>query len=149
MVASLAMVAAGLTVTVTAVSQASPRPVRHSDAVPVPATVPAAVYRSAASAKTPVKHLVVIFDENISFDHYFGTYPKATNANGSPLHRARPEPAINGLTSASLKHNPNTFNPERLSPSQALTCDQNHSLPARAVGVQRRADGHVPAEHRS
>jgi len=24
---------------------------------------------------TPIKHLVVIFDENISFDHYFGTYP--------------------------------------------------------------------------
>jgi phospholipase C len=23
---------------------------------------------------TPIKHLVVIFDENISFDHYFGTY---------------------------------------------------------------------------
>ena len=127
MVASLAMVAAGLTVTVTAVSQASPRPVRHSDAVPVPATVPAAVYRSAASAKTPVKHLVVIFDENISFDHYFGTYPKATNANGSPF-RAKPKKlTVNGLTSALLKHNPNTFNPKRLSPSQALTCDQNHS----------------------
>lgn len=65
MVASLAMVAAGLTVTVGAVSQASPRPVRHSDAVSAPATVPAAVYRSAASAKTPIKHLVVIFDEKV------------------------------------------------------------------------------------
>jgi phospholipase C len=28
---------------------------------------------------TPIKHLVVIFQENISFDHYFGTYPYATN----------------------------------------------------------------------
>jgi phospholipase C len=28
---------------------------------------------------TPIKHLVVIFGENISFDHYFGAYPKATN----------------------------------------------------------------------
>ena len=28
---------------------------------------------------TPVKHLVVIFDENVSFDHYFGTYPDALN----------------------------------------------------------------------
>src|SRR5215472_15620512 len=28
---------------------------------------------------TPIKHLVVIFDENISFDHYFGTYPFAAN----------------------------------------------------------------------
>ena len=25
---------------------------------------------------TPIKHLVVIFQENVSFDHYFGTYPE-------------------------------------------------------------------------
>jgi phospholipase C len=24
---------------------------------------------------TPIKHVVVIFQENVSFDHYFGTYP--------------------------------------------------------------------------
>ena len=24
---------------------------------------------------TPIEHVVVIFGENISFDHYFGTYP--------------------------------------------------------------------------
>ncbi|MGN6628618.1 MAG: alkaline phosphatase family protein, partial [Candidatus Nitrosocosmicus sp.] len=29
--------------------------------------------------KTPIKHLVVIFQENVSFDHYFGTYPYAAN----------------------------------------------------------------------
>jgi phospholipase C len=28
---------------------------------------------------TPIKHLVIIFQENISFDHYFGTYPNALN----------------------------------------------------------------------
>ncbi len=28
---------------------------------------------------TPIKHLVVIFQENISFDHYFATYPNARN----------------------------------------------------------------------
>ncbi len=33
---------------------------------------------------TPIKHLVVIFQENISFDHYFGTYPVATNPAGEP-----------------------------------------------------------------
>ena len=32
-----------------------------------------------AQTATPVKHLVIIFDENISFDHYFGTYPNALN----------------------------------------------------------------------
>ena len=35
---------------------------------------------------TPVKHLVVIFDENVSFDHYFGTYPYAANTDGSTFH---------------------------------------------------------------
>ena len=28
---------------------------------------------------TPIKNLVVIFQENVSFDHYFGTYPSAKN----------------------------------------------------------------------
>src|SRR6202047_428845 len=28
---------------------------------------------------TPIKHVVVIFQENVSFDHYFATYPNATN----------------------------------------------------------------------
>ena len=33
---------------------------------------------------TPIKHVVVIFQENVSFDHYFGTYPDATNPAGEP-----------------------------------------------------------------
>ena len=33
---------------------------------------------------TPIEHLVVIFQENVSFDHYFGTYPNATNPPGEP-----------------------------------------------------------------
>ena len=35
-------------------------------------------------ASTPIKHVVVLFDENISFDHYFGTYPHATNHPTNP-----------------------------------------------------------------
>jgi phospholipase C len=36
---------------------------------------------------TPIKHLVVIFQENVSFDHYFGTYPNAQNLAGEePFH---------------------------------------------------------------
>jgi phospholipase C len=31
---------------------------------------------------TPIKHVVVIFQENVSFDHYFGTYPQAANTSG-------------------------------------------------------------------
>ena len=37
---------------------------------------------------TPIKHVVVIFQENISFDHYFGSYPKATNPKGEPKFKA-------------------------------------------------------------
>ena len=36
------------------------------------------------AATTPIEHVVVIFHENISFDHYFGTYPNATNPRASP-----------------------------------------------------------------
>src|ERR1700752_2384657 len=52
---------------------------------------------------TPIQHLVVIFNENISFDHYFGTYPVATNPKGESKFRAVPNtPTVNGLTSALL-----------------------------------------------
>jgi phospholipase C len=89
--------------------------------------------------KTPIKHLVVIFGENISFDHYFGTYPNALNPEGEPAFEpARHTPRnINNLLSnpALLDNNPNlnpangagAFNPFRLDRSQAATADQNHA----------------------
>ena len=77
---------------------------------------------------TPIKHLVVIFDENVSFDHYFGTYPDATNPAGEPFFKARFDtPTVNGLTQALLTNNPNSASPQRLDRSQAVTCDQDHS----------------------
>jgi len=77
---------------------------------------------------TPIKHLVVIFGENISFDHYFATYPKAANTDGTTFHASRHTPKADTLASAGLlTHNPNLYQPTRLTPSQALTCDQNHS----------------------
>ena len=33
---------------------------------------------------TPIKHLVVVFQENIPFDRYFGVYPRALNPPGEP-----------------------------------------------------------------
>ncbi len=79
-------------------------------------------------ATTPIQHVVVIFGENISFDHYFGTYPNAQNLPGEPpFTAAAGTPSVNGLTPALLTHNPNLDNPTRLAPSQALTCSQNHS----------------------
>src|SRR5574337_617204 len=77
--------------------------------------------------RTPIKHVVVIFQENVSFDHYFGTYPNATNPSGEPPFHARPgTPSVNGLNDFLLNHNPNTANPVRLDRSEALTCDQGH-----------------------
>ena len=35
-----------------------------------------------AGTATPIEHLVIIFQENVSFDHYFGTYPNALNPKG-------------------------------------------------------------------
>ena len=49
---------------------------------------------------TPIKHLVVIFQENVSFDHYFGTYPFAANSDGHPFVGAPGTPAVDGLLPA-------------------------------------------------
>src|ERR1700685_2072525 len=86
-------------------------------------------YVLAQGQTTPIKHVVVIFQENVSFDHYFATYPNALNATaGEPTFTAAPNtPSVNGLTGALLNENPNSAQPVRLSRAQAVTCDQNHS----------------------
>jgi len=76
---------------------------------------------------TPIKHVIVIFDENRSFDHYFGVYPNAANPPGEPPFTARPDtPQVAGLSGSLLTDNPNLANPFRFDRSQAKTCDQNH-----------------------
>ncbi len=46
---------------------------------------------------TPIRHVVVIFQQNVSFDHYFATYPTALNPPGEPRFEARPgTPTVNG-----------------------------------------------------
>src|SRR5260370_39138610 len=82
------------------------------------------------STATPIKHVVVIFQENVSFDHYFGTYPHAANTDGQPFHAKPGTPNVNGLTPALLTSNPNTAQPQRLGPAQAMTCDQGHGSTA-------------------
>jgi len=94
---------------------------------------------------TPIKHLVVIFQENVSFDHYFATYPTALNLPGEPIFQASDDtPSVNGLGTlvngtpegVLLTDNPNAnnpangtnaINPFRLDRSQASTCDQDHA----------------------
>jgi len=85
----------------------------------------------AEAAVTPIKHLIVVFQENVSFDHYFATYPKAFNRPGEARFEAAPDtPSINGLTETLLSHNPNKANPIRLSPEKAQTCDMDHEYTA-------------------
>jgi phospholipase C len=86
---------------------------------------------------TPIKHVVVIYNENVSFDHYFGSYPNAANPAGEPAFTpAAGTPAINGLSGALLTANGNftntangvnAANPFRLDRTQASSADQNHA----------------------
>ena len=109
---------------------------------------PAPSAEDALTTATPIKHVVVIFGENESFDHYFGTYPSATNPSGEPTFTAAAgTPTVNGLTTALLTSNPtvsNTANPAgtninpfRLDRTQAGTEGQNHGYAAE----QLAADG--------
>lgn len=54
---------------------------------------------TAPAVATPIKHVVVIFQENVSFDHYFATYPYALNSEGGePVFvSSRRTPNVNGL----------------------------------------------------
>ena len=59
-----------------------------------------AQHRADPPTTTPIKHVVVIFQENVSFDHYFGTYPHAFNLAGEIPFNARPDtPEANSLLS--------------------------------------------------
>jgi phospholipase C len=102
-----------------------------------------------ASTTTPIKHVVVIFQENISFDHYFGTYPNAKNLPGETPFTARAgTPSVNGLTGAYAAPNntslaatrSTTVQPMRIGPNDPVvngstipdalkttTCSVNHS----------------------
>jgi len=93
-----------------------------------------------AATATPIKHVVVIYNENVSFDHYFATYPNAANPAGEPAFTpAAGTPSVNGLSGTLLTANPNftntangtgAANPFRLDRTQAATADQNHAYTA-------------------
>jgi phospholipase C len=101
-----------------------------------PASTSGATPQEQQQTATPIKHVVIIFNENVSFDHYFATYPDAANPPGEPRFVGVPgTPHVDNLANANLlKQNPNT-NPEngadaalpfRLDRTQANTADQNH-----------------------
>src|SRR5260370_459782 len=105
-----------------------------------------ALAAGSTGAATPIEHLVIIFQENVSFDHYFATYPVALNPTGEPSFRVSDDtPSVNGLgtlingnpAGVLLTDNPNAnntsgnganaINPFRLARSQAPTRDQDHN----------------------
>lgn len=71
-----------------------------------------------ASTATPIQHVVIIFGENISFDHYFGTYGKGSNGI----------PAGSRLTHTSASGTAyGPYTPFKLDGStQGSTCDVDH-----------------------
>jgi phospholipase C len=91
-------------------------------------------------AKKKIRHVVILFQENVSFDHYFGTYPHALNLQGEPAFMPLPgTPRVAGYDDELLIRNPNYLNPQngpgrsnpfRLSREQAATADQDHSYGA-------------------
>jgi phospholipase C len=106
-----------------------------------PASLASPSPQDAAPTATPIKHVVVLFNENVSFDHYFATYPNATNPPGEPAFTAAPDtPTVNNLATAHLlSNNPNATNtangsdaaePFRLDRTQASTADQEHTYTA-------------------
>jgi len=105
-----------------------------------PAMLPGPAYAAPVGRpSTRIQHVVVIFQENVSFDHYFGTYPVALNPKGEPPFHALPNtPTVNGLSRALLTINPNlnpangagAANPFRFDRSQQLTQDQDHDYAA-------------------
>jgi phospholipase C len=101
-------------------------------------------------APRPIRHVVIIFQENASFDHYFATYPVAKNSDGTPFFGRPDTPTVNGLSDgndqfpqrvdvALHNFNPNMpvgaptglnpnggANPFRMTREQVVTCSNNH-----------------------
>ena len=105
---------------------------------------------------TPIKHLVVIFQENVSFDHYFGTYPYAANTDGSHLPGQEGHQAGERPVQEDHQERPGRpaahEQPQPLQPHAAYSLAGPHLRPeprlhAGAEGRERREDGHVRPEH--
>jgi phospholipase C len=140
-----AALTAALTVSTVSLASANSKQPEH---VAVPRAVSGSLYLHSRTA-TPIKHVVVLFDENESFDHYFGTYPFAANTDGSQFSAKPGTPKVNGLYTKITKNgpvgplltsNPNQYNPQRLTHSEALTCDENHSYFPEQEAVDNGAD---------
>ena len=115
-----------------------PRPLATLATAIVAAGLAIPALASDPTTTSPIKHVIVIFQENVSFDHYFATYPFAeNNSAGEPVFNAASDtPAVNGLLTgpAAAPNNPTlnvagtgTIQPFRLGRNQATTCDMDHN----------------------
>jgi phospholipase C len=78
----------------------------------------------------PIRHLIVIVQENVSFDHYFATYPHAANPSAESVFKARVgTPSVNGLNPALIADNRNSTKPFRLDRAQMLLCNPSPYYP--------------------
>jgi phospholipase C len=99
--------------------------------------------QSYGSTATPIKHVVVIFGENISFDHYFGSYPNALNPGNEPKFYAKPgTPSVNGFNDALLYSNPNLLNKAPRIPFDSIARKQR---PRIRITTTRRSSRHFTA----
>jgi phospholipase C len=115
-----------------------------------PLSASPAMGQGGSDTATPIQHVVVIYQENVSFDHYFGTYPNAANSDGVPFQAKSDTPSVNGLSPALLNNNPNMYNgavanPFRLSHSQSATCDEGHNYGAEQLAFDLGLMDNFPA----
>jgi phospholipase C len=105
-----------------------------------------------AYTATPIKHLVVIFQENVSFDHYFATYPNALNKPGeTPFKASKHTPkSINTLLTPLdvnhgfaplagvdlINHNPNANPNAPVAPNSSRQNGANAANPFRLSPAQ-------------
>jgi|UPI0004281D49 phospholipase C len=143
-----------------------------ASSTPASSPAPTVTAQDAVATATPIKHVVVIFGENVSFDHYFATYPQAANPVGEPQFTAAAgTPAVNNLANNNLiATNPNALStspntagrtvgavtiaglglpaadllPFRLDRSQANTSSQNHAYAAEQLAYNNGAMDSFP-----
>src|ERR1700736_3870984 len=82
------------------------------------ATATSAGAESPDKTRSPIKHTIILYQENISFDHYFGTYGHGSNGI----------PAGATLTYTNGAQSWGPYAPTQLSgTTQSRTCDVDHN----------------------
>ena len=110
----LALLVAASLVAACSTDNPIPSPAASGERLPTPAdtTIPSPYGGTSVldAARQKIKHVVVVMQENRSFDSYFGTYP---GADGIPMHDGKPTicvPDPKARTCDAPYHDPNPVN---------------------------------------